>query len=208
MSVSKTGIKAWQYVLLAFAAFAFFLPGIATLPPIDRDESRFVQASKQMLETNDFIDIKFQNIDRYKKPIGIYWLQTAAVKLTGGDAESTIWRYRLVSVLSGVASVLLITLLGARMFGTQTGLAAGIMLAGLLGLAFEGRIAKTDGTLLAVTLLAQTALAFIYLSAKDGLSLSKRWPVLLWLAVGIVILIKGPITLLIVALTIIGLVGF
>ena len=57
-----------------------FLPGFAQIPPIDRDEARFAQATKQMIESGDFVDIRFQNEVRYKKPVGIYWLQAAAVK--------------------------------------------------------------------------------------------------------------------------------
>jgi 4-amino-4-deoxy-L-arabinose transferase-like glycosyltransferase len=191
-------------MLLAVAALAFLLPGLASLPPVDRDEARFTQASKQMLESGDYIDIRFQDQHRYKKPVGIYWLQTASVTLTGGDSTSAIWRYRLVSVAAGAASVLLIAMLGARLFCANAGFAAGLMLAGLLGLGFEGRIAKTDATLLAVTLLAQTALAHVYLSAKDNMSLPKIWPVLLWVAIGVGVLIKGPLTLAIIGLTIAG----
>ena len=28
-----------------------------------------------MVETGDFVDIRFQDDVRYKKPVGIYWLQ-------------------------------------------------------------------------------------------------------------------------------------
>lgn len=208
MNAPASRLKLWHCLALILATLFCLVPGIASLPPIDRDEARFVQASKQMLETGDYIDIKLQDEHRYKKPIGIYWLQTAAVILAGGDATSEIWRYRLVSVASGMASVLLIALLGTRLFGAKAGLAAGIMLAGLLGLAFEGRIAKTDGALLAVTLLAQTALAYIYLAQKDRVQLRPWWPYLFWVAIGIGVLIKGPLTLLIAALTTAGVVFF
>jgi len=49
-------------------------------PPIDRDEARFAQATKQMVETGDYVDIRFQDEVRYKKPVGIYWMQAAAVQ--------------------------------------------------------------------------------------------------------------------------------
>src|SRR5215469_3001 len=67
---------------------ALYLPGIASLPVTDRDEARFAQSSKQMLETGNFVDIRFQAEPRYKKPIGIYWLQSAAVAVaeTAGAA--------------------------------------------------------------------------------------------------------------------------
>src|SRR3972149_12233264 len=65
--------------LVAFCLIAF-LPGFFQIPPIDRDEARFAQATKQMVESGDYVDIRFQNEVRYKKPVGIYWLQAAAVK--------------------------------------------------------------------------------------------------------------------------------
>ena len=61
-------------MLLAFALLAF-LPGFFQIPPVDRDEARFAQATKQMLETGEYVDIRFQDEVRYKKPVGIYWLQ-------------------------------------------------------------------------------------------------------------------------------------
>jgi 4-amino-4-deoxy-L-arabinose transferase-like glycosyltransferase len=66
-------------LLVAFALIAF-IPGFFQIPPVDRDEARFAQATKQMLETGQYVDIRFQNEVRYKKPVGIYWLQAASVK--------------------------------------------------------------------------------------------------------------------------------
>ena len=48
---------------------------VLQIPPVDRDEARFAQATKQMMETGDYVDIRFQDEVRYKKPVGIYWLQ-------------------------------------------------------------------------------------------------------------------------------------
>ena len=54
------------------------MQGVFNLPVLDRDEARFATASKTMLETKDFIDIKMQEETRYKKPIGIYWAQVSS----------------------------------------------------------------------------------------------------------------------------------
>ena len=64
----------------SLAALLAFLPGFFQIPPIDRDEARFAQATKQMIETGDYVDIRFQDEVRYKKPVGIYWLQAGVVK--------------------------------------------------------------------------------------------------------------------------------
>ena len=72
-------------LLIVFSLIAF-LPGFFQIPPVDRDEARFAQATKQMLETGQYVDIHFQNEVRYKKPVGIYWLQALAVK--AGEAAA------------------------------------------------------------------------------------------------------------------------
>ena len=46
---------------LVLFCLAVFTPGLATLPPLDRDESRYAQASKQMLESGDYIEIPSPN---------------------------------------------------------------------------------------------------------------------------------------------------
>ena len=67
-------------MFLVLCGIVLFLPGFFNIPPIDRDEARFAQATKQMVESGDFVDIRFQDDVRYKKPVGIYWLQAAVVE--------------------------------------------------------------------------------------------------------------------------------
>ena len=73
---------------LLVCGLLLFLPGFFTIPPIDRDEARFAQATKQMVESGDYVDIRFQDDVRYKKPVGIYWLQSAAVETA---SATTAW---------------------------------------------------------------------------------------------------------------------
>src|SRR5690348_13559425 len=82
-----------------------WLPGFFTLPPLDRDESRFAQASKQMLETGDFIDISLGGVPRYEKPVGIYWLQAVSTAAFGSGTRNHIWTYRIPSLLGALAAV-------------------------------------------------------------------------------------------------------
>ncbi|HYD69374.1 MAG TPA: glycosyltransferase family 39 protein, partial [Azospirillum sp.] len=136
------------YALLAVLSFGLFAPGFLELPPFDRDEARFAQASSQMLESGDLIDIRFQDEPRWKKPVGIYWLQSAATAAIGADAK-VIWTYRVPSLLGAVLSVLLTAWAGTRLFGPAAGALAGVMLAGCVVLGVEARMAKTDAVLLA-----------------------------------------------------------
>src|SRR5947199_9700315 len=75
-----TGSHIRAVAFLAVCGLVLFLPGFFNIPPIDRDEARFAQATKQMVESGDYIDIRFQDEVRYKKPVGIYWLQAGVVR--------------------------------------------------------------------------------------------------------------------------------
>src|SRR6202051_4965942 len=106
---TETHVRA--VAVLVLVSFLSFLPGFFQIPPVDRDEARFAQATKQMIETGDYVDIRFQDEVRYKKPVGIYWLQAAAVKAGEAfgvsNARTTIWLYRLPSLARAIVAVLL-----------------------------------------------------------------------------------------------------
>ncbi len=182
-----------------------FTPGLFSLQPMDRDEPRFAQATKQMLETRDFVDIRFQDEARHKKPVGIYWLQAAAVSgaqaLGVPDALRTIGLYRLPSWLAAIGSVLLVYW-GALAFLSRRGafVAAALMAATVL-IGVEARLAKTDATLLFTCLVGFGVLARLWFAAvsphiSPPLSRLHIWA--FWLAMGLGILVKGPITPMIV----------
>ena len=84
--------------LAAFIAFLAGLPGLIAMPPLDRDESRFAQATAQMMETRDFVVIRFQDAPRFKKPVGIHWLQAASVSALSSPEARQIWAYRIPSL--------------------------------------------------------------------------------------------------------------
>ena len=187
-------LKANHYLLLIFICLISFVPGIASIPPLDRDESRYIQATHQMAESGDYVDIRFQDASRYKKPVGIYWLQSAALKLTGYNDSAPAWVYRLVSVTGATIAVLGTAWLGAFLFGQSAGLMAGLALAAIVMLGFEARVAKTDATMLATVVTAQAALATIWMASRK--QAAEKWaPALVfWVATAAGVLIKGPIT--------------
>ena len=171
---------------------------------MDRDEPRFAQASKQMLESGDFIDIRFQGDSRYKKPVGIYWLQTIAVKTAetfgAKDAQKTILFYRLPSFLGAVASVLLTYWTALAFLPRQGAMFSGALMAGCILLGVEARLAKTDAVLLATVLVTMGTLArawFYAIKPDTSNALSKVNIVVFWIFIGFSLLIKGPITLMV-----------
>ena len=199
--------EGWKpYALLTIFCCVLFLPGIASLPPLDRDEARFAQATAQMLETGDFVDIRFQDQPRHKKPAGIHWLQAASVTLLSDVAAREIWAYRVPSVIGAWAAVLLTFALGACLFDRRTAFAAAGMLAASVLLILEAHQAKTDAVMLACVMAQQLALARHYLAVRtDKGPAGIGWSLLFWLAIAAGVLIKGPIAPLIAVLTIVAL---
>lgn len=191
------------WLALVLFAFLAFLPALSTLPVIDRDEARFVQASRQMVESGDYVDIRFQDEPRHKKPVGIYWLQSAAILAWGEGPDAPLWVYRLPSVLGAVLSVLLLAIVGTPLFGRQVALLGAAVFAAGLVIGGEARIAKTDAALLATILAAQAVLARLYMKRSGGLGAAFAF----WLAIGAGTLIKGPIGPTVPALTILALIA-
>lgn len=188
-------LAASAWVALALFALLTFLPAFSTLPVTDRDEARFVQSSRQMVDSGDLIDIRFQEEPRYKKPVGIYWLQSAAVAVVGEGAA--LWVYRLPSLIGAVVAVVLVGVTGAPLFGRPAALLAAAVFAGCLVIGGEARIAKTDAVNLATILAAQAVLARLYL----GHSVGKGGAFAFWLAIALGLLVKGPIGPMVPALT-------
>jgi 4-amino-4-deoxy-L-arabinose transferase-like glycosyltransferase len=182
-------------VLLLICVIAW-LPGFFTLPPLDRDESRFAQATKQMLETRDFIDIRLGGVARYEKPAGIYWLQAASTAALGGGLRDEIWSYRVPSLLGALGAVAATFWLVRSIAGTEAGFFAGLILGISALLMSEAKIAKTDAVLLATIVVAQAVIMRAYLSARlpekfapPSLTLT----LLGWAAFGFGVLVKGPV---------------
>ncbi|MBN8981566.1 MAG: glycosyltransferase family 39 protein [Rhizobiales bacterium] len=198
--------------LLVLCGLLFFLPGFFNIPPVDRDEARFAQATKQMVEAKDFVDIRFQDEVRYKKPVGIYWLQAAAVETASAlglpRAQVRIWLYRVPSLAGAIGAVLL-TYWAALGFVTRRGaiLAGAIMCSSIL-LGVEARLAKTDAMLLLTTTAVMGAMARVYLQWQRGDNVAHPpWtlPAIFWTAIAGGILLKGPLILMFVGLTVVTL---
>ncbi len=186
-------------VVLLLFALAIFLPGQSTLQPMDRDEPRFAQATKQMLESRDFIDIRFQDEARHKKPVGIYWLQSITVAageaLGVSDARRQIWLYRLPSLIGAVATVLLTYWALLAVLSPGLALLSAAAMAACVLLGVEARLAKTDAVLAACSVAAMGALLRVWLDWRRLLpfALHRHNWLVFWGANAVAVLVKGPI---------------
>lgn len=194
----------YYYLLLIFICLACYLPGIVTVPILDRDSAMFSQASKQMVETNRYWQIRFQEKPRHLKPPGIYWLQASIVKIFGDNEINQAWLYRFPSVLGSLLSVLLLFAFSRKIVGDKAALIGAFLLAICLLLTIEAHIATTDAVLLSTMILMQSGLWKIYICIQEKKPVPWQFPFLFWVGMTAGILIKG-ITPLLGFLTILGL---
>ncbi len=181
-------------LVLALLCLLLWLPGFFTLPATDRDESRFAQATRQMVESGDYVRIRLGAEERNKKPAGIHWLQAAAVhaaEATGlGGGRGDIWVYRLPSLLGALLAVLATFHWGRALVGRRAALLGAAMLASSLVLVAEAHIAKTDAALLATVAAAMGLFGLAYL--RPG-AFTARQAAGFWLVLGASVLLKGPV---------------
>ena len=92
MSMSKSRINLLsgyvqsafaKYATLFFAVLVFHVAGTWSVPLIDRDEPRFAEASREMIERGDYIVPHFNNQLRLDKPPLAYWAQIASYRIFG-----------------------------------------------------------------------------------------------------------------------------
>ena len=159
------GIRA--YIILFSLTLIAAAPGVFTMPALDRDESRFAQASKQMLETGDYIVIRYQDEQRNKKPAGIHWLQAGTTAVFSSAEARQIWSYRLPSFIGGALATCALFWAGIPLIGRRAAFLGSALFATGVLLTSEAHISKTDGVLVAITTLGVGAL--VHLRARSDL---------------------------------------
>lgn len=192
-------VRGWRgYALIALIALMSAQFGAGRMQVMDADEARFAQATRQMVETGNYISIQLQDEERNRKPIGVHWLQAAAVNALRPFAHSTndIWPYRLPSALGLVMAALATYWGGATLIGQRPAFFGASLFAASLLAGFEGMTAKTDALLLGFTTLAMAALAQLRMQRRNP----RLAALLFWFSLGCGVMIKGPVTPLLAGL--------
>ncbi|QCE33542.1 glycosyltransferase family 39 protein [Acetobacteraceae bacterium] len=187
-------------VIGALIAFCLALPARQTLAPFDRDEARYMQASRQMDQTNDFIQIYFQDTPRNHQPAGLYWLEVAALKIDkkiyGNKIISAPFVYRLPALFAAALIGGLTAFIGAFLFSPWIGISATILLSSTVLFSVESRLATPDPCLLAFIMAMMSLLVLILRQQERGEKTSFLYALGYWGIMGGGLLIKGPIILL------------
>ncbi len=188
-SFTSTDRSAWQAALTHPLAIALvlLLPVVFLLGPLPIDETRYLAVAWEMHTTGEYLVPHLNGATYAHKPPMLFWLIDAGWSLTGVHA----WTARAMTMLCSLASLLLMARLTLRLTGSAQ--AARVSMAFLLGAIYFAMFANAimfDVPLTTCVLLAMHGLLDL---AEQR---ARRGVLLTGLAIGLGIVVKGPVMLL------------
>ena len=193
---TNAGVR--DYALLFVSCVFFHVAGTWSLPLIDRDEPRFAEASREMIERSDYIVPYFNNHFRFDKPPLTYWAQIASYKIFGQNDFAA----RLPSAIAAALTALSIFAWGTRAGTARAGWWSAVIFTLSLQTFLHAKAAVADMCLVLFVTLAHWA---GYELLRDRLSppadqtsdikhqTSRWWWWIFYLSLAFGFLAKGPI---------------
>lgn len=183
--------------LLILCCFTFFL-GLGRQAITDSDEGYYAEASREMVESGDWLTPRFNYENRFEKPVLYYWLTASTYLITGpGEAAARFW-----AAMSGVGVVLLTWAIIPAPIRKDAAWLAGAMVATSFGCFTFARWALPDLPLtFFITLTIWSTLRALE-RAMRGESWLRAWA-LAGLGAGLGFLTKGPVALAIPAVVLV-----
>jgi 4-amino-4-deoxy-L-arabinose transferase-like glycosyltransferase len=185
-----------KYAILFFACVLFHILGTWSLPLIDRDEPRFAEASREMIERGNYIVPYFNNQLRLDKPPLTYWAQVASYHIFGENDFAA----RLPSGIAAALTALLIFVWGRRLGGERLGWWAAIIFTLSLQTFVHAKAAVADMWLVLFMTTAHWAGYELLIDSNRGAARravashpQPRWWLTFYLALALGFLAKGPI---------------
>ena len=169
-----------------FLSLLLLLSGNWILPLTDRDETRFAEASREMLERGDFVVPWFNGAWRFDKPILIYWCQATSYTFLGVNDFAA----RLPSAVFTTATALLLVRWGRKRMDIRTSFLAGAIFVTALHVAIIGRVATADMALVFFTTLAAWS-GWEFTRPENPAR--KTWWLIFYVTLALGFLAKGPV---------------
>ncbi|NUQ00939.1 MAG: glycosyltransferase family 39 protein, partial [Armatimonadetes bacterium] len=170
-------------LLLAGAILVFNLLFLGHTGLYDVDEAIFGEATREMVETGDFITPTYNYDVRWDKPPLIYWVMAGPLALFG----PTSFGARFASACNGALLGLLLMAFGRAYLSPAAGRWAAVVLATCLHGFMLGHMSLTDMTL---SLFMAASWMALFAASERG---SVRWMLLAGVALGLGTLTKGPV---------------
>jgi 4-amino-4-deoxy-L-arabinose transferase-like glycosyltransferase len=181
-------------LLLLVLAGCLFCAGLGSLPLLEPDEGRNAEVGREMLASGDWITPHYNGLPYLDKPAVFFCLVASSFKLAGLHE----WSARAPSALMGLCLLVLSWFLARRMFGDSTAMRAGVVIATAPLVIVFSRLVIFDMTLAFLTTLAMVSFWF----AEAAEFRRPRLDILMFLAMGLATITKGPVGFLLPLLSI------
>lgn len=184
-----------RYAILFFGCVVFHVIGTWNLPLIDRDEPRFAEASREMLQRGNYVVPFFNNDYRFDKPPLTYWAQTASYRVFGENDFAA----RLPSVIAAALVAVALLAWGTRISSEEVGWWAAIIFTLSLQTFIHAKAAVADMWLVLFMTLAFWAGYEMISNSKRSTSNAQRptpnwfWWTVFYVSLAFAFLAKGPI---------------
>jgi 4-amino-4-deoxy-L-arabinose transferase-like glycosyltransferase len=158
-------------------------PGI-----IDYDEGVYAEVSREMFTQHQYLLPSLNGNGFFEKPPLLYWGQMLGYRLFG----TTSFGARFINALAGIATVLLVFLVGRKPLGSETAFRAALILGSSLFFVYLSRVAMTD---MLLTLFLTLCLCFFWWGSERHLQQKSGAP-WFWggcIFAGLAMLTKGAI---------------
>jgi 4-amino-4-deoxy-L-arabinose transferase-like glycosyltransferase len=173
--------------LLLLGTLALGLPSLGEAP-LERAEIYFLDASRAMVESGDWVVPRYQGEPFFDKPPLTYWLMAGA--FLGWGPEPGV--ARLVPLLAALGVMLATAWLGRLLFDRRTALAGSVVLSTTIAFLTFARVAMSDMLLTLWTTLA------VALGVRVCRPQTPRWVMpALGAVLGLGFATKGPVALLV-----------
>ena len=183
----ETYLERYGLVILIFIIYLSFFFNLGNVPLFDLDEGAFSEATREMIASGNYITTYLGGEVRFDKPILIYWLQAASVKLFGLNE----FALRLPSSLAATAWVLLLYKFVKYFYNSKIALLSAIFMASSLQISIIAKAAIADA-LLNLCIASSMFAIFLYIKTQK-----KLWLYITFAATGFGVLTKGPVAIMI-----------
>lgn len=174
-------------LLLALLAALLFLPGLGRRDLWNPDEARYVEVAREMRLLGTYAVPHLNGRVYSEKPPLLFWLIDLSAFVTGRLTETTA---RLPIAFSAIGAILLVYLLGDRLFGRRAGWIAAAAFATCFKILWQGRFGQIDMLLVFLVTLA------VWFWARGFTEDRPVFYRLFFVAAGLATLAKGPVGLL------------
>ncbi len=187
--------KQFDLIVIALLAILLFVPFLGGVHLFDWDEINFAESAREMLQTHDFLTVQINYQPFWEKPPLFIWMQVLSMKVFGINEFAA----RFPDAMAGVMTLLVLYLIGEKLFDRRFGLLWTLVYAGsvLPQLYFRSGIIDPWFNLFIFLGIYFMVLFF----TAEGRKAENRNAFLSAFFIGLAVMTKGPVGLLVLLLT-------